>query len=76
VHARGSETEITVTAIAERLNFPDTTRAALSGRLREDALDPKTAPAFLANAVARELPAELEVSSGDANTLILTARVS
>jgi len=74
LHAPERASDLEVTAIADRLVFPDAMRAALSGQLREDALDPKTAPAYLAWSIASELSSDIVVSLEDAKTLRMIAR--
>jgi len=76
LHLPGRGGELAVTAMAQRLTLSDTMRAALSGQLREDALDPKTAPAYLASTLAREIAAEIAVFFETAETLKLIARFS
>jgi len=71
----GGRTRLEVTAIGDRLSFPDAMRAALEGSAHEDNLDPKTAPAYLAHLLAQELPAELSADPEDARTLKLRARL-
>jgi len=76
VHDGGGTTRLAVVAAGERLTFPDAMRSALEGGLREEDLDPKTAPAYLAYLLAQELPAELRIDASEAETLTLQARLA
>lgn len=57
--------EIVIAADGERYLFSDTARAALAGDIDESALEPRTAPAYLAGIVAREIGAQVEALGGD-----------
>ncbi|GER07508.1 histidine phosphotransferase [Iodidimonas muriae] len=70
-HENGHLLEIT--ASGPRLIFSDACRAALEGRLDEDALEPRTAPAYLAGIVAKELPTKLDVEMPTAEKIIFRA---
>lgn len=56
---------IYVLAEGERYLFSDTARAALAGDIDETVLEPRTAPAYLAGIVAREIGAQVKALGGD-----------
>jgi histidine phosphotransferase ChpT len=61
-----NSTSISVIAEGERFILQDKARAVLSGELDEADMDPRTAPAFLAVQLARQLGGAVEiVASGD-----------
>ena len=73
VHLRedGENYQINVTASGERLLLVGNVRQALLGELDVESLDPRTAPAFLACEVARELGATVEIDETNAGEIHL-----
>lgn len=68
--------ELVVTAAGDRLLFRPEMAAALRGDLAVEALDPKTAPAYLAAATARMAGGEIAATYEQDRLLRLAARLS
>lgn len=54
-------TQAVIAAAGERFLLSDAARAAMKGEIAEDELEPRTAPAYLAGIVARELGVEIAI---------------
>lgn len=65
IHPSNGGCRMEVSASGESVLFSDAARSALTGSLPEEALEPRTAPAYLAGIVARELPAVIEIESSN-----------
>ncbi len=60
------KTKIVVTAKGDKVIFQDSIRLALMGKLSEDKIEPKSAPAFLAENIARKFATNIDyISDGE-----------
>ena len=69
------EVSISVSASGERVIFSEDIRAALEGKVKEKDLEPRSAPAYLASAVAQELGGSIHVDAGEDNDISLSATI-
>jgi len=74
VHAfdANSRNRLVVGGEGDKVIFPAEVREALAGRVREEDLTPRMAPAWLASTIASALPARLTVSGESPGTLGFT----
>lgn len=63
IHPSADGLTMEISAQGPRVLFSDATIAAIEGTLSEDTLEPRTAPAYLAGIVARDLGAELTIDA-------------
>ncbi|WP_281301962.1 MULTISPECIES: histidine phosphotransferase family protein [unclassified Iodidimonas] len=72
IESSGNETGqvIEVSASGPRVLFSSAAREALEGKLSEADLEPRTAPAYLAGIVARDIPARLQIDSSQEDRIL------
>ncbi len=69
------QVNIQVQASGERVIFSDDVRAALEGKVKEKDLEPRSAPAYLASAVAAELGGSIAVTASEASDISISATI-
>ncbi|GHF22482.1 histidine phosphotransferase [Kordiimonas sediminis] len=65
-------TEIVLSVTAERIILQDIVRKTLLGKVAEADLEPRSAPAYLAASVAKEMGGAINIEDGD-NSLVIRA---
>lgn len=76
IHPSGTGLTMEISAKGAQVLFSDATRAAIEGVLGENELEPRTAPAYLAGTVARDLNAELTLNVVPDRELTIIVRLN
>ena len=75
IHPSGAGLGMEISAQGTHVLFSDAARDAIAGNLDEANLEPRTAPAYLAGTVARDLKAELNVGDVSADGLVISVEL-
>lgn len=72
IKEQSSVTDVTVTVRGDKVIFQETLRQAILGELSEDAIEPKSAPAFLAAHVADKLGSKINYTAHNEQSFSLS----
>ncbi len=75
ISVKGDKVFLEVTARAERIIFQDKSREMICGDREDVEMDPKTAPAYLAANVAKQLGSKIDYQNHNENSFTLNAYI-